>query len=473
MKRIFSFGGRVYRSAVAWTLVFAAVRSCGNLLVLPLMVRRLSQEDLGFWYVFLSLAGISALVDMGFFTSMSRAAAYLWAGAEKLERFGITPAREEVTVTREPNYRLLADLVKTMRLYYVWLALLVTAVMATFGTAWILHQSHHFMESRAILASWLLFLGAIFLNTVSGMWHPLLSGINQVRLNQQILIWGLLANYAATFLGLLLGAGLLAPVLGYLMMGLVSRIAAQVMFDRLTQATRFRRSARWSASLLTTLWPTAWRTGIVTIGIYATLNLSTLICTAFLGLKTAASFGLSLQLVLAAMSVATGFFIVKIPLIAQLQAQGRRSEISQIVFPRMRWFWAVYIALSAIAVFFGEPILRDLLHSNTPLLSRAVFTGLFFVIGLEGHHAIFRELTLTSNQNPFATPVIISGALIVCLSIILVGRIGIWGVIIAPGIVQICFNNWWTVLVGLRSIGNSAGDYISSLFNFRQGPRKA
>jgi hypothetical protein len=57
---------RLYDSAVAWTLVFAVVRSCGNLLVLPLMLHKLPAEDLGFWYVLLSLGGLSALVDMGF-----------------------------------------------------------------------------------------------------------------------------------------------------------------------------------------------------------------------------------------------------------------------------------------------------------------------------------------------------------------------------------------------------------------------
>jgi len=55
---------RLYDSAVAWTLIFTAVRSCGNLLVLPLMLNKLPPEDLGFWYVFLSLLGLSALVDM-------------------------------------------------------------------------------------------------------------------------------------------------------------------------------------------------------------------------------------------------------------------------------------------------------------------------------------------------------------------------------------------------------------------------
>src|SRR5581483_12488414 len=94
--------------------------------------------------------------------------------------------------------------------------------------------------------------------------------------------------------------------------------------------------------------------------------------------------------------------------------------------------------------------------------------GLFIVIGLEGHHGIFREVALTANQNPFARPVVISGLIIVLLSLVLVRWIGLWGLIVAPGLVQICFNNWWTVLVGLRSIESSPGYYVSWLVGLRR-----
>jgi len=378
---------------------------------------------------------------------------------------------EEAGSVPIPNYRLLADLVKTMRLYYLGLGILITLALGIFGTNWIMHKAQHLADSRTIVGAWLLFLPAIFVNIASGIWHPLLSGINQVRLNQQILVWTLVTNYLITLVGLLVGLGLFALVAGYLAMGFLSRAAAQAKFNQLSQAHVYTKSARWSRELLGTLWPTAWRTGIVTVGIYATLNASTLICTAYLGLKTTASFGLSQQLALAAMSIATGFFIVKTPLIAQLRARGKVHEISRIVFPRMRWFWAAYIALTVTAIVFGEAVLRDVLHSKTPLLPTSLLIALFVVVGLEGHHAIFREITLTSHRNPFAKPVVIAGILIVLLSLILVQWIGLWGLILAPGIVQICFNNWWTVLVGLRSMGNSAADYIFSLFGLNGARR--
>ena len=410
---------------------------------------------------------------MGFFPTMSRVTAYLWAGADRIEKEGVSTPQEEDGPGRPPNYRLLADLVKTMRLYYLGLGILIAALMGVFGTFWIMHKAQHLPEARTIIGAWLLFLPAVLVNITSGMWHPLLSGINHVRLNQQIFVWSLVANYAVTLLGLLLGAGLFAPVAGYLLMGILSRMVAQRKFTQLSQAQTHATSARWSRELLSTLWPTAWRTGIVTLGIYATLNANTLICAAYLGVKETASYGLSLQLALAAGSIASGFFLVKIPLIAQLRARAKEDQISRMVFPRLRWFWAVYCSLSIAAIVFGEWVLRDLFHSKTPLLPPALLTALLIVVGLEAHHAIFREITLTSHRNPFAKPVVISGILIVVLSIALVKSLGLWGLILAPGIVQICYNNWWTVLVGLHSMKNSMGDYVSSLIGLHRDKSSA
>ncbi len=454
---------RLYSSAVAWSFVFTAIRAGGNLLVLPLMLHKLSPQDLGLWYVFLSLGGLASLIDFGFYPTMSRVTAYLWAGAEEIQETGVQPVRAAGENPPAPNYRLLADLVKTMQIYYRGIGIFVTVLMGVFGTIWIVHKAHLLPDAHAIFWAWLLFLAGIFVNITSGMWHPLLSGINQVRLNQQVFVCGLVVNYLTIIIGLLLGAGILAPVAGFFLMGAVSRSGARWKFNQFTKSKEYASASRWSSKLLRGLWPTAWRTGIVTLGIYATLNVGTLICSAFLGLKAAASYGLSMQLVLAAVAIAASFVAVKIPLVAQMHALGREREIGRLVFPRMRWYWIVYAILATAAILFGERVIQGWFHSQTPLLPRTLLIALFIVGALEGHHGIFRELAVTAHRNPFAIPVLVSGLLIVLLSSLLVPRIGFWGLILVPGIVQACFNNWWIVLVGLRSMGSSVSEYISGL----------
>lgn len=153
-----------------------------------------------------------------------------------------------------------------------------------------------------------------------------------------------------------------------------------------------------------------------------------------------------------------------------MHALGKENEIGRLVFPRMRWFWVIYIGLAIVTVVFGERVLHGWFHSQTPLLSKPLLIALFLVGALEGHHGIFRELAVTAHRNPFAIPVLVSGILIVILSLLLVPRIGLWALVLVPGVVQISFNNWWTVLVGLRSMGSSTSDYLKGLF-MREKPR--
>jgi len=456
----------IYSSAVAWTLMFAVVRVFGNLLILPVALSKLPREELGMWYWFLSLAGATALIDMGFTPTMSRVTSYLWAGAQKVSSMGVE-MEDRALADRPPNYKLLADLVKTMRLYYYGLGFFATSVIAIFGTVWLFEKSQALSSFHTVVVAWCIFVPAILVNCVTGVWHPLLNGINEVRLNQQVQVWGLIANYVVVLAGLLCGAGLYALALGYFVMGASSRLLARRKFNVLTHAAEYEAAASWRRDLLFSLWPTSWRTGLVTLGIYATLNASILICTAYLGPETTASLGLSSQLALAAVSLATSFVAVKIPLFAQMHARGKSREIAPIVFSRMRWFWAVYIGLTLCAAALGPKVLHDFLHSNTPLLPLPLLVSLFFIIGLEGHHAVFREITLTSHRNPFVAPVLISGVLIVVLTLILAHWMGLWGLILAPGLVQLCFNNWWTVVVGLNSFGATSYDYARGLIGLK------
>src|SRR5438552_4860384 len=109
---------RTLQSAVAWSLAAAALRALGGVLVLPLMVRKVPSERLGLWYVFLSLQGIAALFDLGFSPAVTRAAGYLWGGAQQLKKFGVARVETDDRANAPPNYPLLASLVATMRLYY-------------------------------------------------------------------------------------------------------------------------------------------------------------------------------------------------------------------------------------------------------------------------------------------------------------------------------------------------------------------
>ena len=124
---------RVFRSAVVWNYLAAMLRVGAAVLLLPLLVRELPPEHLGIWYVFTALGGLAVLVDMGLGHSVTRSTGYLWAGAERLLAFGVTPSDKASQPAREPNFRLLAELVETMKVYYRVLGLGAFALLIIGG----------------------------------------------------------------------------------------------------------------------------------------------------------------------------------------------------------------------------------------------------------------------------------------------------------------------------------------------------
>src|SRR5690606_17932517 len=95
-------------SAVAWSFLGTALRVGSGILLLPLLLRSLPKEQLGLWYVFISLGGLIGLLDMGFAPTASRAIAYLWAGAQELLPHGVQAVPEEHK--GKPNRQLLINL---------------------------------------------------------------------------------------------------------------------------------------------------------------------------------------------------------------------------------------------------------------------------------------------------------------------------------------------------------------------------
>ena len=63
---------RVWNSAVFWSFGVTALRTGGFLFILPLIVRTLPPEELGYWYVLLGLVQAASLLELGFAPTIGR-----------------------------------------------------------------------------------------------------------------------------------------------------------------------------------------------------------------------------------------------------------------------------------------------------------------------------------------------------------------------------------------------------------------
>ena len=448
---------RVRRSAVMWGLLGTILRVIAGLIVLPLSARKLASDHLGLWYVFLSLQSIATLFDLGFSPAVVRAAGYLWAGARQLRAFGVEPIQQSRDSVLSPNYELLSHLVATMRVYYRALGIVSGLIMLAGGGAWIWYKTQTFADASTLRLCYAFFVVGGFLNITGDLWPALLSGINGVQSAQKILCGSAMINFLFTTIGLIAGLDIWALALGVIASGFFLRQAGRVSFIRLVGSS-LTLGAPIKFELISSLWPIAWRTGLVSLGAFLVLSANTLICSYFLDLKVTASYGLSLTILTMLSAASSTFTQVKLPTANQLRPEGRLSEIADIWIQRTRMSVAAYV-IGALVIIFGLNSGLEMVGSHTLALPRVQLAFACLICGLEMHHVLYAGLVISENQNPFVAPALISGVTTVVLSIVLTPKLGVWGLLVSQGIVQASFNNWWTVYRAVKGLGLSWGNY--------------
>ncbi len=428
-----------------------ALRFGGILIVLPSMLLHLSTAEVGLWYMFLSFASCAFLFDIAVGVSAVRATAYLWGGSSDIQSAGISKSNTggDMTINRP----LFANLCATLRVYYAVIALGVLLLAGVGGGIWIVHQTDHLPHATSMRLAWVLFAVGTSYATYTALWYVLLQGVNGVRQVQQSFVVALTANYLLTLLGLHLGWGLWAPVVGNFLQGAISRNLQRRHFIKIVSPVvgEWHRG-RVQFDIIKRLWPQGWRNAVANFGVYLSLSAGTLVASWVGGLKDAASYGLSFQLCFAAIQIASIPFIVKLPLITQWRASGQIHAIRKIVRDRVLIFWVLATCAGITLICLGSWLLHHVVHTSTPLLPPSTLLLLYLFVTLEGNQGIFRELYITTNQNPFVLNILITGIFIFGLSLFLAPRFGILGIVLAQLVPALLLNNWYIPFMGLKSI---------------------
>ena len=444
---------RVHRSAAAWSFFSTMLRVGANIFVLPFILHKLSPDDYAVWIVFGTIGGLASLLDLGFEQTITRMTSYAWGGATKFRAFGFHEEDEKQTPSG-PNLQLLQELIATLKAYYFYVGLAVLTLLAVGGGIWIWFTTRGLDNAESLRLAWLVYAVGCWLNFVIGRWPALLTGIGAIREAQVASIISLLAYYVVVMAGLFAGLGIWSLVVGYVVMGFVARHWGKQLFKRHSRLSSGLPKAHFHPEIFQATWPNAWRTGLVGVGSFLTIQANTLICSAFLGLKTTAAYGLSFQLVNILFSLCNVWLAVKMPAINALRLQNHNEKIANVFACRLRLTLLSYVGGSMV-ILFAAPIVLHWLGSKTPLIPFDQMAGLLLIRFLELHQTQYSLLILTENHNPFLKPSLITGAATLIMSLVLTPFWGVWGLLISMGVVQLAFTDWWPVFRALKGLNLS------------------
>ena len=434
---------------LAWSYLARFLTIGANVILLPLIMRFLSGDELGLWYVFASISQIVNLFDFGFNSTISRHMTYAWSGASKLEKVYMAQS-----CGKEKNTRLMSEIIYTCRIVYALISVFAILIMMTAGTLYINGVVEGGL-TKQIFLSWAIYAVAVFLNLFYGYWTSLLQGIGAVAERNKM---GVFSKFFQIIIaaGLLsMGMGLAGFVIAYALSGISLRIMGRYFFKRKVDGLHIDSNVSPSRvkECFSAVWESAWRNGIVMLAEYFTTQVNTLICAYFIDLESVSVYGVVTQITSTIASVSTAYFNAYQPqyssacLQRNVDLQKKLTCVSDLVYKII--FGSGMLAFLIL----GLPILHVIRPGMKIGIPFSLLMGLFYYLYTQ--QSLFVSMIASSNRILCCRSYIITAAFSFFITIILVKEfgLGIWGLVIGQVAANLAYNNWkWPVFV-LRETG--------------------
>jgi O-antigen/teichoic acid export membrane protein len=448
---------RWWRSAMLMGILGNGIRFGANLLLLPLVLTRLSSTEYATWVVFIALGNFANLADFGFGAAIPRVYSYLWAGAEDFDTEGMPASKGD----GKPNFERIRQLNATAHSLYLKLSLGAMFLLAVGGSAFLVRSADASGIPQRIWWLWALFLIAIAYNLATSYWVLACQGLNLVRKMEIAAIFSGLGYVCCTAILLFMGAGLLAMIVATFLKGVIMREKCRRACRQAVPPSEQKVGPH--PEIIKKLWPNAYKFGILSIGAYLVMNGPVLICRWFLGEKTTASFGLTSQVVNFLTSFAILWLTVKWPEIAILRMRGRLEEMAALFARRLSLVMASFIAL-ALVVFFAGNVILEWKGTHTRLLPRHYLAFYFIYIAQQIFYIQFGTLTFTENVMPLFKVSLFTGLGVIACGLIMTPLFGLWGLVIAPFMVEMSYCSWFTVWRGFQGQPLSLRRFCRAMF---------
>lgn len=438
---------------VAWSLTANILRIGYGVLLFPLILRALPSEEIAFWTIFSSITALVYLFDFGFSTAFSRNISYIFSGVQQLKKEGFY---DNSTEKKEINYSLLKGVIHSMKFFYCRIALIVLIGLLTIGTFYI----HTLLKTYSgntneIYIAWFLLCFICTFNIYTLYYEALLQGNGFIKESKQYVIIGSLINLLIAVIFIFLDYGIIAIVFAQACSIVIVRTLSKRKFftkeiqQHLSEVKTIKKDVT-----LKKIAPNAIKIGLTSIGGYAVLKSALFIGSVFLPLNDIASYGIIMQIIAIIDSIAKSYYQSFNPLICQLRVNRRNKDIKKLYIKSSVFCFLSFLIISICIISCGEWALK-VIKSTTELLPKKVLIFAFLFAWLEANHSIAGGFLLANNEVPYFKASLLSGLATITLLLVLFNtfpEFGIWIMILVPGLVQLCYQNWRWPYVLLKSL---------------------
>ena len=423
-------------------------RSAGWLVLLPLVLIRLDSQEVAVFLLFNVMTSLRNLADFGFGPTFIRYVAYCMGGARSLESIS---APDSKSGCGQPNLKLLAQVVGSMRQFHRWVALGVLALFGLGGSMAVGRQINLLADPDSGWGAWAVVVVGIGFGYWANQFASYVQGLNHVALLRR---WEALFNVlgiASSIVVLLLGGGLAALVVTgqvwLILSGVRNWLLARQVFDGWwTGAPR-----HGDRVTLAQTWSPAWRTGMGSAMSMGMVQLSGVLYAQLIGGAELAALLLALRLIAVVSAFSQAPFYSKLPLYARLYSQGDYSRLVQLAGRGMQWSYAAFL-LGWIGLGLTGPWLFDAIQASTPFPPSSLWTLIGLAFWVHRFGAMHIQLYNATNHVIMHIADGVSGVLFVLSLLVLSPGFGVLAIPLGQLIAYLGFYNWYSAMHSYRLI---------------------
>lgn len=434
---------RISKKDIIWSYLAQFFNLATGLITLPLILKLLSADEVGFNYILISINSIVALFDMGFSGQFSRYLTYIFSGAQKIQKEGIAEDYSD-----KINEHLLACTITTARRIYLIISIVATIFLLTFGTWYAYEVTEHFTLIQNAFSIWGIFALSSFFSIYFLYYNAFLQGRGLIKATKQAQVYSRIIQLIITFAMLIAGCGLLSVVVANLIAPFAFRYYAHKKFftDEIKSIiARHSVSSDEIKDVFNILLFNAKKMGVIGILSSAIGYASTLVIGKYMSLSDVGSYGLMVQLTGIVSGVATIHFFSVVPKLASLMVKKDMIALRS-NFGLSMFFFIAIMTLGFVAILL-MPLVFRYFDFNTQLPCFTILITYYIYKIFEQNQSLYSQLFLVENDFRFYPCAVSTGIIsFVSLWCSLYLGYGLIGVVLSQCIPLYAYAAWkWPV----------------------------
>jgi O-antigen/teichoic acid export membrane protein len=414
-------------------------RSLSLVVVLPLILTRLTTEEIALWYLFMTIISFQLLFDIGFSPTFSRVIAYA-KGGTKVDDLKSPRNKNNGQV----NWKTIELICATMRNIYSRIGLLWTGLLLVFGTLALIKPISLVSDTYSAWAAWGVIIVVSTVSIRGNIYSSYLQGINKIALLRRWEAITSLSAIATSFLVLILGGGLLGLVIAH-QGWRVLNILRNRWLSNIVEEGRFKNFAKGEKNekVMDAVWPSAWRSGVAHLMGYGLVQASGILYAQIGTAASIASYLLALRLIRTISRFSQAPFYSKFPVFNRLYAENKKDKLLFLAKRGMRFSYWCYIAGFIGLGIAGDPILR-LIGSNADFPSNLLWSLIGLAFFVERYGAMHLQLYSVTNHIVWHIANGITGLIYIIVSLMFIKFIDMYAFPLGFLIGNIGFYSWYS-----------------------------